>query len=342
MYSRAVLLAAFSFLFSALVVVVSQLRSSSSACPPGHAVRLQKLRMSPRVAHRHWGLHFYIRTFERPEVGYSYLNETVRWYLQKAYHPASHVHLEQLHVGFVTRNATLRGQNATILRSSMPHESDAVLDERHLFASRIPGDYQGPAGFWRAIGQYERQQTEDMNALLAWAFQDCNDAGAEAAASRYVVIMEDDMMPCTQDLLRIMQLMVRNGELLDQPPTALRISMGGNGFMLRCEDMPRVMSYMLANADMGPPDSMLSRLLAVEDAQAKALFGGRLITTFRFHMFKHIGIKRSTGGMYPEEVNCMGSLTGRSMLRDAFDPSCSGLISPCHADRLSSSLLSGE
>ncbi|RYE82016.1 MAG: hypothetical protein EOO65_06055, partial [Methanosarcinales archaeon] len=215
-------------------------RAGNEMSTPTRTVRFQPAANVSREVH----LDVYIRSAPRPKVGFAYLNTTLAWYLEGQWAPANNVRISGLHVGFISRNASDVSVPSDVVSGggvgTRPRFEGPIL-LRSLFALPIATNYSGPRGFWRAIGWYERQQTEDMIALLDWSAQKCRALPSPASQTRYVAIMEDDMLPCTDDLLLYIGLLAKNARACVQPPSAWRIGVGGHGFVFRCVDMPLVL-----------------------------------------------------------------------------------------------------
>ncbi|RYE85581.1 MAG: hypothetical protein EOO65_00025 [Methanosarcinales archaeon] len=326
--------------FIALLFSLAYLSSHAKNDKPA-STRMVRFHPAVNISHE-IHLDVYIRSAPRPKVGFKYLNTTLAWYLQGQWAPVDNVRISGLHVGFISRNASDVSVPDDIVSGPGVGRSprfDGPIIRQSVFASLISSNYTGQRGFWRTVRLHERQQTEDMIALLDWSAQRCRALPASASQTRYVAIMEDDMLPCTDDLLLYIGLLAKNARACVQPPSAWRIGVGGHGFVFRCVDMPMVLEYMRQNKEMGPPDSLLSRFVMGGDADAIRLLGTRKATTFRFQLFEHIGSVRSIGTNFIEKFSCLGSMSSRwSMLDDAFNVKCNGLISPCDWDHISRDL----
>ena len=316
---------------------------------------------STQVPEDHIDLLVGMPTVHRPEVGFTYLRETIAEFLKLPANGRLVFHPRVFEFKHGASDGEAFTPDAVMLGGAID-AADPRLVVEHVRTKNVSQEWSeenAPRGMWHPLKASERQHNEDLLAMMRRLEGQCAELrrGAalpggrerpeECADTTMVMLTEDDFLPCGHFFPAMNELLfskcVRRKDVL-----GLRVSTGGSGVIVPCRDLNSVANMFERAIDHSQADYLLSFVVNFQpDFDRRALArteGRRPFLVYYQSVLKHIGAKRARGGDYVFKAEtvpeCGQSLTSMGVIEAEFwTGQCRGpdsgeaweLVQPCGA-----------
>ncbi len=230
-------------------------------------------------------------------------------------------------------NTTLLGEARVTVHTHymirVPQACDNIRDPKCLLHKKV--FHFGPS---------KRQQLMNFAQMTLQLVPVCVGTGPRAAEFPWFLLMEDDFEWCPgalrSHISRVLSFVWE--QRADPKLRGARISVGLNGLLLKCEDLPRMYEGLFFALNKVPVDYLLGSLFGASAAR---------IYTYRYNTMKHLGDQSTVGnhatlysaarfGRHGAIPACGEILTQHITLppEEEFKlaPCCTSLFSPCNLD----------
>lgn len=230
-----------------------------------------------------------------------------------------------------TFNSSLLGESRVTVHNHylmrVPKACDSIKDPKCLLHKKAFN-----------FGPSKRQQLMNFAQLTLQLIPVCVGNGTQASEFPWFLLMEDDFQWCPGALRSHISraLSFAWEQRADPKLRGVRISVGLNGLLLKCEDLPRIYEGLFFAANKVPVDYLLGSLFGASSSR---------IYTYRYNTMRHLGDQSTVGnhatlysaarfGRHGAIPGCGEILTQHITLppEEEFKlaPCCTSLFSPCN------------